>query len=84
MMQAYGFFACSDTDTQINFIMPSTTQYIHIYAEIDLTVAPNRFEVNATPMSNTQEWSARQMTSKLFQTASINSRYGKCGLPHQQ
>ena len=32
MLQAYGYFACSDTDTQINFIMPSTTQYVHIYA----------------------------------------------------
>lgn len=60
MMQAYGFFACSDTDTQINFIMPSTTQYIHIYAEIDLTVAPNRFEVKTTPMSNSAVWIARQ------------------------
>lgn len=60
MMQAYGFFACSDTDTQINFIMPSTTQYIHIYAEIDLTVAPNRFEIKTTPMSNSAMWIARQ------------------------
>jgi hypothetical protein len=60
MMQAYGFFACSDTDTQINFIMPSTIQYIHIYAEIDLTVAPNRFEVKTTPMSNSAVWIARQ------------------------
>lgn len=60
MLQAYGYFACSDTDTQINFVMPSSTNYVHIYGEIDLSVVPNRFEVKATPMSNTQEWTARQ------------------------
>lgn len=52
MLQVYGYFACSDTDTQINFVMPSTTQYVQIYAEIDLTVVPNKFEVKATAMSN--------------------------------
>jgi len=60
MLQAHGYFACADTDTQINFVMPSTTSYVHIYGEIDLSVVPNRFEVKATPMSNTQEWTARQ------------------------
>lgn len=60
MLQAYGYFACSDIDTQINFVMPSSTNYVHIYGEIDLSIVPNKFEVKATPMSNTQEWTARQ------------------------
>lgn len=25
MLQGYGYFTCSDTDTQINFVMPSST-----------------------------------------------------------
>lgn len=74
MMQAYGFFACSDTDTQINFIMPSTTQYVHIYAEIDLTVVPNRFEIKTTPMSNSAVWIARQDNLK-------NTPNGKYQMP---
>lgn len=60
MLQAYGYFACADTNTQINFIMPSLTSYVHIYAEIDLSIVPNRFEIKTTPMSNTLEWTARQ------------------------
>jgi len=71
MLQAYGYFACSDTDTQINFIMPSTTQYVHIYAEIDLSVVPNRFEIKATPMSNTSTWNPRQDNLK----AAANGKY---------
>ena len=60
MMQAHGYFGCADTDTQINFVMPSTTQYCHIYAEIDLSVVPNRFEIKATALSNSTTFSARQ------------------------
>lgn len=72
MMQAYGFFGCTDTDTQINFIMPSTTQYIHLFAEIDLSIVPNRFEIKATAMSNSSAWTPRQdnlktVTSGKFQ-----------------
>jgi hypothetical protein len=59
MLQACGYFGCSDTDTQINFVMPSTTQYIHLYAEIDLSVVPNRFEIKATPMTNNAAWTPR-------------------------
>lgn len=60
MMQAYGFFGCTDADTRINFVMPSTTSYLHLYAEIDLSVVPNRFEIKATSMSNSSAWSPRQ------------------------
>jgi hypothetical protein len=60
MMQAYGYFGCSDTDTQINFVMPSTTQYVQVYAEIDLSVVPNRFAVKATAMSNSSAFAPRQ------------------------
>lgn len=60
MLQAHGYFACADTDTQINFVMPSTTSYVHIYAEIDLSIVPNKFEIKATPMSNTVGWTPRQ------------------------
>jgi len=60
MMQAHGYFGCADTDTQINFVMPSTTQYCHLYAEIDLSVVPNRFEIKATALSNGTAFSARQ------------------------
>jgi len=52
MMQAHGFFGACDTDTQINFVMPSATRYVQIFAEIDLSVIPNRFEVKATAQSN--------------------------------
>jgi hypothetical protein len=71
MLQAYGYFACADTDTQINFVMPSSTNYVHIYGEIDLSVVPNKFEVKATPMSNTQAWSPRQDDLKTIP----NGRY---------
>ncbi|MCL2798057.1 MAG: hypothetical protein FWD58_08410 [Firmicutes bacterium] len=60
MMQAHGYFGCSDTDTQINFVMPSSTQYLHLYAEIDLSVVPNRFEIKATALSNGSSWTPRQ------------------------
>jgi hypothetical protein len=66
MMQAYGFFGCTDTETQINFIMPSMTNYFHIYAEIDLSIVPNRFEVKATALSNTSAWSPRQDDLKIY------------------
>lgn len=60
MIQAHGFFGASDADMQINFVMPSGTQYVHLYAEIDLSVIPNRFEVKATAMSNNSAWTPRQ------------------------
>jgi len=60
MMQAHGYFGCTDTDTQLNFVMPSTTQYAQIYAEIDLSVVPNRFEIKASAMSNTTAWAPMQ------------------------
>lgn len=60
MMQAYGFFGMSDSNTQINFLMPSTTSYIHIYAEIDLSVVPNNFEIKSTAMSNSSAYTFRQ------------------------
>jgi len=60
MMQAHGFFGACDTETQINFVMPSTTQYCHLYAEIDLMVVPNRFEIKATALSNSTAFTFRQ------------------------
>jgi hypothetical protein len=60
LMQAHGYFGCCDTETQINFVMPSTTQYVNLYAEIDLSVVPNRFEIKATPLSNSTAWTPRQ------------------------
>jgi hypothetical protein len=59
MLQSYGYFACCDTETQINFLMPSTTNYVHIYAEIDLSIVPNKFEIKASPMSNSASWTPR-------------------------
>jgi hypothetical protein len=59
-LQAHGYFGCSDTDTQFNFMMPAITGYVHIYAEIDLSVVPNRFEIKATAMSNSNTWTPRQ------------------------
>jgi hypothetical protein len=60
LMQAQGYFGCSDTETQINFVMPQSTNYVQIYAEIDLSVVPNRFEIKASPMSNTSAYTFRQ------------------------
>ena len=60
LMQAHGYFGASDTETQINFIMPSTTNYVQIYAEIDLSVVPNRFEIKATSQSNSSAYTFRQ------------------------
>lgn len=60
MIQAHGYFGCADTDTQINFIMPATTSYVHIFAEIDLSIVPNRFEIKATAISNSAAVSFRQ------------------------
>lgn len=59
-MQAHGYFGCTDTDTQLNFIMPGTTQYIQIYTEIDLSVVPNRFEIKASAMSNSTTFTPQQ------------------------
>jgi hypothetical protein len=60
LCQAHGYFGCCDTETQFNFVMPSGTQYVQIYAEIDLSVVPNRFEIKATAMSNSTAFSPRQ------------------------
>ncbi len=66
MLQSYGYFACCDTETQINFLMPSTTNYVHIYAEIDLSIVPNKFEIKATPMSNSSSWTPRKDNLKTI------------------
>jgi len=66
MMQAHGYFGASDADTQINFVMPSGTQYVHLYAEIDLSVVPNRFEIKATPMSNSSAYTFQQDNLRLI------------------
>ena len=71
LLQAHGYFGCADTDTQINFIMPSGTQYLHIYAEIDLSVVPNRFEIKATAQSNSTAWTPRQDNLR----SATNGRY---------
>jgi hypothetical protein len=60
LIQAYGYFGAADTETQINFVMPSTASYSHIYAELDLSVVPNRFSIKATPPSNSAAFSFRQ------------------------
>ena len=60
LLQAYGYFGCSDTETQFNFILPTGTNYIHIYGEIDLSVVPNKFEIKQTTMSNSEEYSFNQ------------------------
>jgi hypothetical protein len=60
LMQAYGFFGCADTETQINFVMPATTNYLRLYAKINLSVVPNTFSVKATPMSNSDAYTFRQ------------------------
>jgi hypothetical protein len=59
-LTAHGYFGASDTETQINFVMPTGTQYVHIYAEIDLAPIPNTFGIKATAMSNSEAWSPRQ------------------------
>jgi hypothetical protein len=71
MMQAHGYFGCADTDTQINFVMPSTQQFVHIFAEVDLSVVPNRFDIKATAMSNSNAWTPR--TDNL--SATPNGRF---------
>jgi len=59
-MTAHGYFGASDTETQINFIMPSSTNYVHIYAEIDLATLPNKYEIKATNLSSSSAWTPRQ------------------------
>lgn len=59
-MTAYGYFGACDTETQINFIMPTAVSYIHIYAEIDLAPVPNTFAIKATALSNSSAWTAQQ------------------------
>ena len=60
MMQAYGYFGMSDAEQRFNFVMPSTTSYIQVYAEIDLSVIPNKFEIKVSAMSNSSEYTFRQ------------------------
>lgn len=60
-MQAYGYFAMSDTDVQFNFIMPTTqTQYVQVYAEIDLSRVPHNFEIECTAASNSSSFTPQQ------------------------
>lgn len=56
MAEAHGFFGVSDTEVQFNFVLPAVTNYLHVYAEMDLTVVPNKFELKVTPMSNTADY----------------------------
>jgi hypothetical protein len=74
LLQAYGYFGCSDTDTQFNFILPTGANYIHIYGEIDLSVVPNKFEIKHTIMSNSPTYSFEQ------DDLSVNL-YGKYQIP---
>jgi hypothetical protein len=74
ILQAYGYFGCSDTDTQFNFILPTGTNYIHIYGEIDLSVVPNKFEIKQTIMSNSPSYTFVQ------DDLSVNL-YGKYQIP---
>lgn len=74
LLQAHGYFGCSDTDTQFNFILPTGTNYIHIYGEIDLSVVPNKFEIKQIIMSNCESYSFHQ------DDLSINL-YGKYQIP---
>jgi len=61
LLQAWGYFAMSDADVQFNFTMPSAqTQYVQIYAEIDLSKAPQVFEVKVTAQSGTNSFSPQQ------------------------
>lgn len=73
MAVAFGFFGLSDTATQFNFIMPVTTNYVHIYAEIDLTLIPNRFSIKASEMSGNQNFS--------YQKDDLLSANGKYQIP---
>lgn len=60
VMQAYGYFGMSDSEVRFNFVMPSIQSYIHIYAEIDLSVVPNKFSIKQTDMSNSNAYTFRQ------------------------
>lgn len=73
-MQAYGYFGMSDADEVINFVMPSLTSYVHIYAEIDLSVVPNKFAIKTSAMSNSSAYTYRQDNLKT-------ARSGKFQLP---
>jgi hypothetical protein len=67
-MQAQGYFGCCDTETQINFVMPGGTNYVHLYAEIDLSVVPNRFGIKATAASNSPDYTFRQDNLRAIQS----------------
>ena len=71
LMQAHGFFGYSDTEVQINFIMPASTNYVQIYAEVDLSVVPNKFEIKASSMSNSTAFTFRQDNLRAI----INGKY---------
>jgi hypothetical protein len=71
MAQAYGYFGMSDTEIQINFVMPSVQSYVHVYAEVDLAVVPNKFQIKTTEMSNASAHTFQQ--DNLTQTQ--NGRY---------
>jgi hypothetical protein len=72
MMVAYGYFAMTDTDVQFNFMTPSNTMYVQVYAEVNLSVVPNRFEIKTTTMSantifNPQQDNLRQIPNGKYQ-----------------
>ena len=60
MMQAHGYFGLTDTDTQFNFVMPQALRFVHVYAEINLSVTPHRFELRTTAQSNSAAHTFRQ------------------------
>lgn len=71
LCQAQGYFGCADTETVVNFIMPNSTNYVQIFAEIDLSVLPNRFEIKASAMSNSTAYAFRQDNLR----AMVNGKY---------
>jgi hypothetical protein len=61
LLQAWGYFAMSDTDVQFNFTTPSgSVQFVQIYAEIDLSKAPQVFEIKVTAQSSSNSFTPQQ------------------------
>jgi hypothetical protein len=51
MIQVNGYFGMSDTTTTLNVIIPATTQFAMVIAEINLAARPQRFEIRLTNQS---------------------------------
>lgn len=53
MMQAFGYFGLSDTQTDFTFVYPTgSAQYSIVYAEINLAIVPHQFAVKASPQGS--------------------------------